>query len=175
MKTHLWFMRSGSVISRAVRFVTWGEYSHVALQTPERTVIESMDGIGVREFPIGIDYCGLPYKNGTVVDVYEFKQIIPKSLINSIRAEVGKKYDMWGVFSFLLRKKMQEPDRWFCSELIAKKFEQAGLPLLNLPAYKIDPSLLAATPYIKYTGTFTVNDECADWRSPVANSQPVLA
>ena len=61
----------------------------------------------------------------------------------------GCKYDWAGIYGFLRRKKRQNPNKWFCSELAAHCLELAGIQAQRLPAWKISPVMLCASPILK--------------------------
>lgn len=45
--------------------------------------------------------------------------------------QVGKPYDLTALIGWLSGRNWQETDSWFCSELVAYAFEQAGSPLFR--------------------------------------------
>lgn len=47
------------------------------------------------------------------------------------KTQIGKNYDHTAIFGLALDRDWRAKDSWFCSELVAKAFEQAGAPLLN--------------------------------------------
>ena len=46
-------------------------------------------------------------------------------------AQVGKPYDLTALVGWLSGRDWQEEDSWFCSELVAQAFAQAGSPLFR--------------------------------------------
>jgi uncharacterized protein YycO len=46
-------------------------------------------------------------------------------------SQVGKPYDLTALFGWLWGHDWQETDKWFCSELVAWAFDQAGSPLFR--------------------------------------------
>ncbi len=71
----------------------------------------------------------------------------PSSVLDYALSQVGKPYDWKGIFAFVSHNRdWQEDDAWFCSELVAFSFEQAGFPLVRDVAYRITPrDLLLST------------------------------
>lgn len=144
-----------SLMSRAIMWLNWSAYSHAALFTSRRTVIEAWaTGIGspwawatggvVREVP------GLwnQHSDETSVDIFRPIGITDEecdAVENFCRAQVGKRYDWKGVFRFVCRRRPVSDDDWFCSELVAAGFEHAGFPLLAYPAQKVFPGMLASS------------------------------
>jgi len=139
--------RGKSTISRLIRFYTWGEYSHSAVwNITTGEVIESWQTKGVRI----IDLVNHKHTPGTKVDVYEVLGIINEDKYwNSLKEEVGKKYDWWGIFGFLSKKETQKNKKWFCSELVFKKLAPQLL-LLNCPASHVSPTVLTWSPLLQF-------------------------
>jgi uncharacterized protein YycO len=75
-----------------------------------------------------------------------------------LNQQIGKAYDWGAVFRFVSRRKVNPAEssrRWFCSELAAAAFTVAtGIRLLRLPAWKISPGLLYASPLVVPCPTF---------------------
>lgn len=119
----LLFCNSPDFVSRAIRVFTWSRWSHVAL-IDGYCAIEALPGEGVimtetqdvllrsREFEL----VELPCRN-------------PEAVRAAAASQVGKPYDYTALLGLALRRNWQEEDAWFCSELIAWAFEQAGEPL----------------------------------------------
>jgi uncharacterized protein YycO len=64
----------------------------------------------------------------------------PDAVLAYAVSQLGKKYDWSGVFNFIEpNRNWQEDDSWFCSELVAKAFLEAGTPLINAPAHRVAP------------------------------------
>lgn len=51
---------------------------------------------------------------------------------------LGCKYDRPGNLGFVLRRRIEDPERWFCSESQAHTFE-VDAPFIRKPAYKVNP------------------------------------
>jgi uncharacterized protein YycO len=144
-----------SIISRIIKVFNWSEYSHIAWIDEDFSGVEAWHRGGVSNF-------ATPSQNhtpGTPVDLFTVPGETPQQteMIRAfLLAQVGKKYDYAGVIGFLLRShRLQRKNKWFCSELVAEAYAQAGLPLLNMPSYMIYPGMLAASPRLKHTGGFT--------------------
>ena len=55
-------------------------------------------------------------------------------------SQIGKPYDWTGIVAFVADRNWRDPGHWFCSELVAWCFEQAGVPLLRVAgADKVTP------------------------------------
>ncbi|WP_216891622.1 hypothetical protein [Pseudomonas putida] len=62
----------------------------------------------------------------------EFPVSDPQAVLDAALAQLGRPYDWLGCAGIALRNRdWQEPDSWFCSELVAYAFGQAGEPLFR--------------------------------------------
>ncbi len=50
-----------------------------------------------------------------------------------LREQIGKPYDLNGIYSFMINRDWREDDSWYCSELMAAGLEKCGL--LRYPLY----------------------------------------
>ncbi len=68
-----------------------------------------------------------------------------------LRAQVGKPYDFIGLFGFPFRRKdIQNPDKFFCSELVFTALKKAGIELLQATdPSEVSPRLLLRSPLLK--------------------------
>ena len=79
-------------------------------------------------------------------DVQDLSQA--QAVIAAAESQIGKPYDWLGVLGIGLHRDWQEPDRWFCSEMAAWAFQQAGRPLFRPDAlYRITPQHFWMLPY----------------------------
>jgi len=147
-----------SLMSRAIMWLNWSDYSHAALITSRGTVIEAWgEGFfqgSVREVP----FLWSQHKPGTDVDVFEPIDIEPWqcAMVEAMaRSQVGKPYDWRGVFRFLSRSTPSVDGAWFCSELVAAAFAAAKFPLLNRVPQKIFPGLIPASPRLRLKTDWT--------------------
>lgn len=109
------FTRSPTPISWAIRAFTWSQWSHVGVVSADgRFVFEAKGRDGVVMTPIE------QFKKRA----FEWHQTtIPcenrAAAYRFYRSQLGKPYDVTGVFSIALRRDWQESDAWFCSEFVA--------------------------------------------------------
>lgn len=136
-----------SWISRIIRWRTWSPYSHAAWLCRDGTVIEAWPG--------GVQWVsGLlaQHKEQTTVEVYEIVGLTEEQrtrIETFLVAQIGKPYDYLAILGFMLRKPLQEPSRWFCSELVFSACQSAGVNLLaRIPSWKVSPDLLALSPIL---------------------------
>ena len=62
-----------------------------------------------------------------------------RMIVAAAEGLVGKRYDKPGIMGFVTRKRMEDPERWFCSESQAHVMEQGGMPISRKPAWKTAP------------------------------------
>lgn len=126
----LLFSTTANPFSALIRAATWSRWSHVAL-VDEDTVIEAAALQGVRRVSVisavdrakDIARVDLPCRD-------------PEAVIQAARSQIGKPYDYTAIVGLSLRRNWQEPDAWFCSELIAWAFDAAGQPLFRPEAIR---------------------------------------
>ena len=132
--------RGDTFFSKAIKWITRGEYSHISLvfkdlETKSYTEIEALEGRGVIQH--------LP----NLEDTYDFDEYyVPLDLEQAYTAYeeakklLGGKYDKKGVAGFLIHRKMHSPVKWFCSELAAYVLLNAGYALSRREPYRETPS-----------------------------------
>ena len=121
----LLFCNARDPLSLAIRAFTWSRWSHVAL-IDGYAAIEAMapDGVTMTETErilmrsSEFELVDLPCRN-------------PEAVRAAAVSQFGKPYDYTAMMGLALRRNWQEDDAWFCSELIAWAFEQAGEPLFR--------------------------------------------
>lgn len=143
-----------SAVSRLIRLQTRSIYSHAAVELDSGMVIEAWHN-GV---DLATHYCE-NHTQGTLVDVFNVaataKQIEQAACF--FFQQLGKKYDFRGVARFLSRRDEPADDRWFCSELVAAGFQQAGIDLLaRIPPSHVSPRDLGISPLLALIGQKTV-------------------
>ena len=58
-----------------------------------------------------------------------------------VRSQIGKPYDEQAILAFVAGRNWQDPEAWFCSELVAAGLEYASIVLpLAAPTAKITPA-----------------------------------
>lgn len=71
----------------------------------------------------------------------------------------GCGYDMNGIWGFLRRRKIEHPDKYFCSEAWETCLRAADFFTQRLPAYKISPVAQLASPALVPLGYVALNTE----------------
>lgn len=111
----------------AIRGLTWSDWSHVAIIDGEE-VIEAV-------WPkVRVSLLANVIARHTSYEVVEFPNVNDLAVIAAARAQLGKPYDLTGILGIALHRDWQEQDKWFCSELVAWSFDQAGFPLFRAGA-----------------------------------------
>jgi hypothetical protein len=99
---------NGNIISKVIRLYTWSDWSHVGIIDGEH-VIEAIGCKGVartklKAFELRYDDTCIRHIAGD---------------IEKAKALIGKDFDQRGLWGGLLHMRVQDPDKWFCSELVA--------------------------------------------------------
>ena len=137
-----------SPISKAIQWQTRSVYSHSALMLPDDSIIEAWHVGGVRHEPHPLT----GHEPGTRIEVYVVDTTPTQDyqIERFVKSQVGKGYDFRAIARFLTREKGDNPERWFCSELVFAGFQHVGINLLErIEAWKVSPALIALSPYLK--------------------------
>lgn len=130
------FERPTSPVGYAIAWKSGGDFSHAAILTPGNWLTEAVPLNGVVR--VGAGY--RPFLRGTEQYDFDFTdEELERGRAFLREAMKDKGYDFRAILSFLINKRRQDPDRWFCSEL-AYGFLNACRPE-EFPAmdYLIDP------------------------------------
>lgn len=133
------FSRNSGIISRAIRWFTGHEWSHVEFVTEDGKYLGSrfFGGVQVRDKPAGDE------RRRVISDA-------PYTVVKYAKTQIGKKYDLFAIFGILTRRNWQKMNRWTCSELVAWSFLKANRPLLrSVKAWSISPRDLDMSPLLK--------------------------
>lgn len=143
MTPQILLMSGNGFVSKLIKFQSWGDVSHAAILLEQDLLVEAWQGKGVR-YKIIQDW-----KNVRRFEITQpFSELELRLFISK---QIGKKYDYRGVARFLTRNDTEkENEKWFCSELVFKAFEIAGLKLLErIPPARVSPQQLLYSPYLK--------------------------
>jgi len=142
-----------SLISRTIKAITWGRFSHSAIGNSDGWIVEAWEGSGV-------DHVPSPWRNHksrTPISVYGLDTTpeIMKSIWTAAMEEVRNQYDYLSLLGFLpgLRALWKDDEyKWFCSHLVAHACKAGGAPLFSpvAPLYKISPSLIPYSPKLTW-------------------------
>jgi hypothetical protein len=139
------FGTSDKLVSRIIRWKTWGEWSHCGVLIGD-TVIEAR-GIPVREY-LKHRFLGVPYstEHGVMeTPLSEFVEKYPRHTVRYIHGDaskayelIGKPFDMSAIFGSLFHKDWHSPDEYMCAEVVAH-----CLPTVEKQhEQKVNPSML---------------------------------
>lgn len=120
------FVTEDDLISAMIRLHTWCDYSHVEFVLDDGTTLGAHYDGGVRIRPAN-------YATFTRIDEFVVPMTVEQkfTIMSFAQAQIGKGYDTGAIAGVLLHRDWRNPDKWFCSELVAAAFEQA-MPLLNV-------------------------------------------
>jgi uncharacterized protein YycO len=125
----LFFTTSSSIVSKLIRFRTWGKYSHVQIivdVTPKLTVISAdEEGVTYR------DVRESEFETYSILTCHSLTEGQRHDILDFCFQQIGKGYDFLGLADFLLNADLQDEDRFFCSELAFLAYDKKGLPLLK--------------------------------------------
>lgn len=114
-----------SAISRAIQFAQYGFWcSHVEAVMPEGTLLGAHADGGVQNR--AVDYDAREWTRQEFVDLPADAEQTD-GFYCLMRAEIGKPYDLTAIAAFVARRSWQEPDSWFCSELVMAMLEKIGV------------------------------------------------
>jgi uncharacterized protein YycO len=141
---------TSGLISWAIRRATFSQFSHVDYVLDAGTAHEQLlgahwgGGVQIRQ----PNYEKFTTRRRLAVDVTDETK---RLLENFLFQQVGKPYDTGAIANLLIQRQWRAEDKWFCSELIARAFEQAGAPLLNphMEVWRISPRDLQLSPYLR--------------------------
>lgn len=147
----LLFSNNAGLFSRLVRLATWSRWSHVAIIDGD-TVIEATARRGVHRTPLATALAAA--KESVVVHIAADD---PAAVIAAAANELGTRYDYTAVIGLGLRRNWQDDDAWFCSELVAHCFDEAGSPLFRPDSVRrVTPQhlwMLAPVPTLTFFGS----------------------
>lgn len=137
------FSSGRGIYSSIIRWSTWSWCSHVGIMLSDIHVI---DATGEQGVAIRTPYGDKEARYFTV----ELPEEKEQKLLVWIKSQIGKGYDWSAIYGMAFRKDWHNDDKWFCSELVAAAFEEAGHPLLrseNLS--RVTPRDLLMSPYLR--------------------------
>lgn len=141
-KIRVRFTADEDIVSTVIRFGTWSEYSHVDFITSSGKAIGCWPDDGVQ------------YHDRTA-DRVQFAEIEVNSAARVeefILAQLGKEYDWSAIFGMFVRRDWNNPDKWFCSELIAAALLYDNIVIAKKESNRITPQDLLESPLVKLVG-----------------------
>lgn len=165
---------SASTQSFAIRSGTCTQFSHAIMALGNGMCIEALSS-GVRKVRLH-----QALSTATQASLYRYKGITAyyaQKVVNAVLQHEGKAYDFRGavrsaissgcsnvkralpatilieVHDELSKSKQEHDSTFFCSELIARAFEDAGLHLTKHPAHALSPGGLVKSEHLKFVKT----------------------
>ena len=158
------YFKGKSLVSRLIRWRTWGVYSHVAWIEPDGTIWESWHrkGKGAKRNGVRRGVAGDLHKPGTMVDLYaiELSDDQHADLVAWLEwwaANPDASYDFKGVVAgFMLRKRSEHSNtRQFCSEVLMRCLRSVRFSLLiNILPEQTAPMDMAHSPAQRFLGSW---------------------
>ena len=127
------FTRRHHIGTIILRGFLWSKWSHCAI-IDGNEVIEASAPVGVRTRPLQE-----LIEESSLYEIVELPCTNSAAVIAAARSQLSAKYDWGGVLGIGFRRRWQDDDAWFCSELIAYAFTEAGEPLFRGDSSRITP------------------------------------
>lgn len=113
-KVKIIFGRSSKPASKAIRLVTNSRWSHCGL-VAGNFVYEAVFPCGVIKTPID----DFKERYNQEWEICEVVVDDVDNCFNTAKSHLGKKYDVLGIFGYLVRMNLSEEDRFQCAEFLA--------------------------------------------------------
>ncbi len=117
MQATIRFSYQEKIGSTSIKALTWSKWSHVELVVGDMTFGARMSG-GVKWRPVE----KLPFHQYLDIIVE-----VPGEFFSIMESQKGKDYDFTALLGWLVRRNWQDPEKWFCSELVAWALQEAGV------------------------------------------------
>jgi uncharacterized protein YycO len=129
------FCRRAHPGSWLLRMGMRSSWSHCGIVTPDATVLEAAAFHGVRETPLAQfmpAWAAWQLRDVEVPDV--------AAAVAFARTQLGKPYDWPGAFGVAFgERRWQDPDSWFCSELVEAAAAAGGRQRFVNDAWRVTP------------------------------------
>ncbi|HEY9704857.1 MAG TPA: hypothetical protein V6C58_20620, partial [Allocoleopsis sp.] len=128
MNVKMYIISTNTIVGNIIKFLTFSRWSHVVISFDDNTFIDSVAFDGVRL-----------YTKKDFEEYFKKYEVIPITLTKYYDArqfaleQVNKGYDWKAIFGYLFhkRRKWQDENRWFCSELVAAILLKGGRKLFR--------------------------------------------
>lgn len=129
-----------------IRWQTWGSVAHSALWFPD----PQLGGQIVEAVLSGVIVRTQANPFSEPAEVYDVAGAVNwNHAQNYANNQVGKPYDIKGLFQFVARSGSDDPDSWFCSDLVFESVWQGGVLLVaRVPRCKVSPEQLRRSPLL---------------------------
>lgn len=135
--------RGNGMIGKLIKWQTRGVYSHAAFMLPDGRFLEAREFRGV-QFRKLSEWEGIDLYDVPAMEAHEWR-----IALSFATQRIGEKYDWLAIARFLSRRRMRSNARWFCSELVFRACQQAGVFLLDrVEPWAVSPQMLALSPLL---------------------------
>lgn len=144
------FVKGTSWISRIIRWIDEGEFTHVGIAFSETELIEAQRFTRVRIYPLGdVEH--------TVASLSVTERERSRMLIEAQNL-LGTRYDYLQIIGYIVRKlfgrkgsgRFNSPNKLICSELVSRAVYAAGITNKKDELYDLTPNQLYD--YLEYLG-----------------------
>lgn len=125
------------ILNTAVRWWTHGPYSHVEyIDDHDTDDVNQWDWYSASSFKEKCVRVKTVHIKKGHWDIFDLSYNNKEKAIELFESQMGKPYDWIGIFfSQILPTKIHNPDKWFCSEIVAKALQCSGsLALYKAPS-----------------------------------------
>lgn len=139
------FTRNHLPASYLIRAFDFGPYSHVAAIDGDMIIESAFSRGGVKE-----DTLENLKKRSSAWYICKYPVKDREKALAAIRSQIGKPYDFTALFGIMIvNRNFQEPDSWFCSELIVYGLEKGGTTYFNPAIHSlVTPKMLFSINHI---------------------------
>jgi uncharacterized protein YycO len=127
---------SNSMVSRAIKLLTWSDYSHVDFVLDSGDYLGSVPGKGV-----------IVHRQKEPLEHFYHIDASYDTITNAALNQLGKPYDYTGIVGFLFNRDWQKTDSWFCSELVAASINKE-IALFDAESFRITPRDISIHPLV---------------------------
>jgi len=133
-----------SLVSKIIKFVSRGQYSHTAIILPDGRIVEAWEGSNkvrvIKNLSDG-------HTAGTPVDIYAMHLSLDAEIrfVEFINKQIGMPYNKRGLIAFYFNKfNINKKGSWFCSQLFAAGCYAAGCYFWGerTETWQISPSMV---------------------------------
>ena len=131
------YKADGNFIDKIIRIITNSKYSHCELLLPDGRMFSS-DGWDNGKVRYTTQY---NLDNWDIL-TFDIKDSELATLISWCDHKIGLQYDWLGVTRFIIPFIKQDPDKWFCSEIVCAGLEFIGRINKSIKTYRVSPKSL---------------------------------
>jgi len=137
----LLFTTNDTLLGRAIRLLTFSEYSHVSLCFDRYTL-----GASARN--------GVHFESRKELLDKSTKHVFAVVKADPVRAQkfaldqIGKSYDWGALLAWFFRARWRSNEKWFCSELVAAALDYGGTSVVRKDLYRVTPQDLIQSPLL---------------------------